>query len=40
MKEGGENVLLRIFVGESDRHGHRPLYEALVEDPQRSGVAL
>lgn len=23
-------VLLRIFVGESDRHGHQPLYEALV----------
>jgi len=23
-------VLLRIFVGESDRFGHQPLYEALV----------
>lgn len=23
-------LLLRIFVGESDRHGHKPLYEALV----------
>lgn len=23
-------VLLRIFVGESDRHEHRPLYEAIV----------
>jgi hypothetical protein len=23
-------VLLRIFVGESDRHDHRPLYEAIV----------
>ena len=23
-------VLLRIFIGESDRHGHRPLYEAIV----------
>ena len=23
-------VLLRIFVGESDRHGHQPLYEAIV----------
>jgi PII-like signaling protein len=23
-------VLLRVFVGEGDRHGHRPLYEAIV----------
>jgi hypothetical protein len=23
-------MLLRIFVGESDRHRHRPLYEAIV----------
>lgn len=25
-----EAVLLRIFIGESDRYDHRPLYEALV----------
>jgi PII-like signaling protein len=23
-------MLLRIFIGESDRYGHRPLYEAIV----------
>jgi len=23
-------ILLRIFIGESDRHGHRPLYESIV----------
>jgi hypothetical protein len=23
-------TLLRIFIGESDRHGHSPLYEAIV----------
>jgi uncharacterized protein len=23
-------ILLRIFVGEDDRHGHQPLYEAIV----------
>jgi len=23
-------MLLRIFIGESDRHRHRPLYEAIV----------
>ncbi|XHR30350.1 MAG: DUF190 domain-containing protein [Chthoniobacteraceae bacterium] len=25
-----ESMLLRIFIGESDRAGHRPLYEELV----------
>ena len=25
-----EAVLLRIFIGESDRWGHKPLYEAIV----------
>jgi len=23
-------MLLRIFIGEDDRHGHQPLYEAIV----------
>lgn len=39
MKEGGEKVLMRIFIGESDRHGHRPLYEALVELLRKEGLA-
>jgi len=25
-----ESLLLRIFIGESDRHGGHPLYEAIV----------
>jgi PII-like signaling protein len=25
-----DSILLRIFIGESDRHGHLPLYEAIV----------
>jgi PII-like signaling protein len=25
-----ESVLLRIFIGELDKHGHTPLYEAIV----------
>lgn len=25
-----DSVLLRIFIGESDRHGGRPLHEAIV----------
>lgn len=35
----GENVLMRIFIGENDRHGHRPLYEALVELLRKEGLA-
>jgi len=27
----GEQVLMRIFIGEADRHDGRPLYQALVE---------
>jgi len=27
----GENVLMRIFIGEGDKFGGRPLHEALVE---------
>ena len=39
MKEGGQKVLMRIFLGESDRHGHLPLYEALVELLRKEGLA-
>ena len=35
----GEQVLMRIFIGESDRYGHRPLYEALVELLRSEGFA-
>jgi len=35
----GENVLMRIFIGEQDRYNHRPLYEALVELFRRKGFA-
>ena len=34
-----ESELLRIFIGESDKHGHRPLYEAIVEEARRHGMA-
>ena len=30
MHSPGEAVLLRIYVGEDDRHDHKPLYEAIV----------
>ena len=34
-----EAELLRIFVGENDRHGGRPLYEVIVEEALRRGMA-
>ena len=30
MKLSGEGTLLRIFIGESDKHHGRPLFEAIV----------
>ena len=35
----GEQVLLRIFIGESDKCKHIPLYEALVELFRKEGFA-
>lgn len=35
----GENVLMRVFIGESDRFGHQPLYEALLELLRKEGFA-
>ena len=35
----GEQVLMRIFVRQRDRWGHRPLYLALIELFRREGVA-
>jgi PII-like signaling protein len=38
-KLSGEQVLMRIFIGESDKCGHIPLYEALVELFRKEGFA-
>ena len=35
----GERTLMRIFIGESDRHHGRPLYEAIVELFRARGLA-
>lgn len=32
-------VLLRIHIGESDQHGHRPLYEAIVLKAREAQLA-
>src|SRR5947209_17454490 len=34
-----EGKLLRIFVGENDRWHGRPLYEAIIEEARRRGLA-
>lgn len=38
-KEVGERILMRIFIGEKDRHGRAPLHEALVELLRQEGFA-
>jgi PII-like signaling protein len=35
----GEGVLLRIYLGELDKHGPRPLYEAIVIRARELGLA-
>jgi len=39
MKLPSEANLLRIFIGESDRHQGRPLYEVIVENARARGLA-
>jgi uncharacterized protein len=39
MKIPEDGSLLRIFVGESDKHGHVPLYEAIVLKAREAGLA-
>jgi PII-like signaling protein len=39
MKLSGDGKLLRIFLGESDRIGHQPLYEVIVRAAKAKGLA-
>jgi PII-like signaling protein len=34
-----EGYLLRVFIGESDKSGHRPLYEEIVLRAREAGLA-
>lgn len=34
-----EAELLRVFIGESDKHGGRPLYEVIVHEARQRGMA-
>jgi len=35
----GERTLMRVFIGESDKHHGKPLYEALLERFRAKGLA-
>ncbi len=35
----GERTLMRIFIGESDKHQGKPLYQAVVETLRQKGLA-
>lgn len=35
----GQGMLLRIFIGESDKHGREPLYKVIVDTLRREGLA-
>jgi len=39
MEISGQAVLLRIFIGESDKLGHLPLFEAIVKNARDAGLA-
>ena len=34
-----DGYLLRIFVGERDKHGHLPLYEWIIKQARKQGLA-
>jgi PII-like signaling protein len=35
----GEQTLVRIFIGDADKHHHEPLYRAIVERLRKEGFA-
>ncbi len=39
MKLEGKGKLLRIFIGESDTHHGKPLYQVIVERAREAGLA-
>ncbi len=39
MSLSGEGLLLRIYIGESDRHENQPLATALIERARHEGLA-
>jgi PII-like signaling protein len=39
MKIEGEAKLLRIFIGENDKHSHIPVYEVIVNEARKQNLA-
>ena len=39
MELSNESKLLRIFIGEMDKIGHQPLYEAILYEAKNQGMA-
>jgi PII-like signaling protein len=39
MENNPNAKLLRIFIGESDKAGHQPLYEAIVFEAKKHGLS-
>ena len=39
MKIPAEGILLRVFIGESDKYNGRPLYEVIVGEARQRGLA-
>ncbi len=39
MELNGQSKLLRIFIGEIDKIGHKPLYEMIVLEARKAGIA-
>lgn len=39
MKSESQNILMRIFVGEYDKIEHTPLYEQIVYEAKKAGLA-
>lgn len=39
MENQGDAKLLRVFLGESDRIGQQPLYEAIVYEARKQGLS-
>jgi uncharacterized protein len=39
IKLPAEAELLRVFIGESDHYGGKPLYEAIIQEARRQGMA-
>jgi hypothetical protein len=38
MKINDNGILLRVFIGESDRYQHKPLFEAIVQKVRELGL--